>query len=126
MYREAAENAFAWLIKAQDAGKDNGFASHYHLQDGWCSSYPEVSGYIIPTLIEYGETKKCADPIERAIKAADWLLSIQMDCGAFQGRHIDDHPATAVVFNTGMIIFGLVASYKKTGNQNPGQEEACH
>ena len=116
-YHIAAEKAVSGLIAAQNVGKDDGFASRYHVRDGWYSSYPEVTGYIIPTLIKYGEKNGRADLVERTLKAADWLLSIQMDSGAFQGRLVDDRPITAVIFNTGMILFGLVSSYKKTGDQ---------
>tara|TARA_B100001964_G_C14225080_1_gene597236 strand:+ start:1208 stop:2284 length:1077 start_codon:yes stop_codon:yes gene_type:complete len=112
----AAESAANWLILTQDIGNDAGFASHYHLSEGWYSSYPEVTGYIIPTLIEYGVKRKRPDLFERTIKATDWLLAIQMEEGGFQGRLIDDNSKVPVIFNTGMILFGLVSSYKKTND----------
>ncbi len=45
---------------------------------GWkgAPAYPEVSGYLIPTLLDYGER-------ELATKLADWLVSIQNDDGSF-------------------------------------------
>ena len=45
---------------------------------GWGGSpeYPEVSGYLIPTLLDYGER-------ELATRLADWLVSIQNDDGSF-------------------------------------------
>ena len=39
-------------------------------------AYPEVSGYLIPTLLDYGEQ-------ELATRLADWLVSIQNDDGSF-------------------------------------------
>ena len=53
--REAALKAAAdWLQYAQTVQTDNGFGT-YHLPVGWSSSYPETSGYIIPTLNEYAQ-----------------------------------------------------------------------
>jgi hypothetical protein len=45
---------------------------------GWGGSpaYPEVSGYLIPTLLDYDER-------ELAVRLADWLVSIQNDDGSF-------------------------------------------
>ncbi|HLB09374.1 MAG TPA: hypothetical protein VK617_07550, partial [Gemmatimonadaceae bacterium] len=45
--------AFDWLGVAQDrsASSDGGFARHFSLLTGWSASYPETSGYIVPTLL---------------------------------------------------------------------------
>ena len=45
-----------WLRGAQDlsASRDGGVARHYGLLDGWCDSYPETTGYIVPTMLEWG------------------------------------------------------------------------
>ena len=117
---KAAENAINWLVIAQDVGNDYGFSSHYHLKDGWYPSYPEVTGYIIPTLIEYDEiTANINSNItKKALSAADWLLEIQLESGAFQGRLIGDKPVVPVVFNTGMVIFGLISAYRLTSSES--------
>jgi len=41
-------------------------------------AYPEVTGYLIPTLLSYGETKLVR-------KLADWLVSVQDKSGGFMG-----------------------------------------
>jgi len=43
-----------WLCVAQDRSRtaDGGVARDYSLVRGWSSSYPETTGYIIPTLLE--------------------------------------------------------------------------
>ena len=38
-------------------------------------AYPEVTGYFVPTLYEWGET-------ELARTCTDWLLSVQLPAGA--------------------------------------------
>ena len=45
----------AWLRRAQEqsATHDGGAAHSFSWLSGWGSSYPETTGYIIPTLIDY-------------------------------------------------------------------------
>jgi hypothetical protein len=90
--------------------RDGGVARHYSLIDGWGASYPETSGYIIPTLLEFGKRYQRNDVIERARKIADWLLSIQFPEGGFQGGMVNQTPRVPVTFNTGQILIGLAAA----------------
>jgi len=108
----ALEDAVNWLLKSQEMMKDQGFGS-YHIINKWSSSYPETSGYIIPTLIEFGEKTNNKAIIKKAISSADWLVEIQKESGGWQGGRVeDDNPE--IVFNTGQIIRGLLAVYKIT------------
>ena len=112
------KNSIEWMKRAQESGDDDGFASHYDLEKGWQASYPEVTGYIIPTLFNCSKLLQDNELHKRAIRASNWLLSIQNETGSFQGRLIDEKVPTPVVFNTGMIIFGLLAAYENTKNNN--------
>src|SRR5262245_38916208 len=40
-----------WLTRAQDATDDGGVSGRFLLKSGWTSSYPETTGYIIPTFL---------------------------------------------------------------------------
>lgn len=101
----------SWLIRAQDGSvtQDGGVARHYSLLDGWGASYPETTGYIIPTMIKYGMTRGFIEPITRARRMLDWLVSIQFPEGGFQGGMIGQTPRVPVTFNTGQILTGLCA-----------------
>ena len=105
------EEGITWLGRAQDASRtrDGGVARHYSLIEGWGSSYPETTGYIIPTLLAYGRDMGSSDPIERARRMLDWLTSIQFPEGGFQGGMVDQEPRMPVTFNTGQILLGLAA-----------------
>src|SRR4030088_3279559 len=75
-----------WLLDAQRA--DGGIAAYYSLLKGYSESYPEVTGYIIPTLFDYSHSEFAhSTKGETATVAADraihWLLSVQMPSGAF-------------------------------------------
>lgn len=108
-----------WLMDAQaySASRDGGAASHFSLIDGWASSYPETTGYIIPTLISTFRRTGNAGLRECAHAMAKWLLSIQLADGSFQGGNIDAHPIRPTVFNTGQILLGLISAQREFGDE---------
>jgi hypothetical protein len=113
----AIDSAIQWLCVAQDRSRsaDGGVARDYSLTKGWASSYPETTGYIIPTFIDYGTLSRSPALHERARRMLDWLVHIQMPSGAFQGGKIDSTPVVPVVFNTGQILIGLARGERAFG-----------
>jgi hypothetical protein len=114
--------AIDWLVRAQDATGDAGIARGYSVTPnrflgppGWQASYPETTGYIIPTLLAAAEYLEQPDLADRAFRAAAWESAIQLESGAVQGGIIGQgrHPA---VFNTGQVILGWLAAHKRTGD----------
>jgi len=61
-------------------------------------SYPEVTGYFIPTLLNWGERGL-------ANQYANWLVSIQSPSGGWY----DAHDTSLYTFDTGQILKGLFA-----------------
>ena len=111
----------AWLCAAQDhsSSHDGGVARDYNLLTGWSSSYPETTGYIIPTMIalaqrtgDHGEDEALH---ARARRMLDWCVAIQFPQGGFQGGKIDSLPRVPVTFNTGQILLGLAAGVEAYG-----------
>ena len=100
-----------WLCLAQDksASHDGGVARDFSLQNGWATSYPETTGYIIPTMIAMAHRNGDASLHERARRMLDWCVAIQFADGGFQGGKIDAKPRVPVTFNTGQILIGLAA-----------------
>lgn len=100
-----------WIALAQDesATKDGGVARHFSLLDGWGASYPETTGYIVPTLLECSRRFGDGELEARAGRMLDWLVSIQLPDGAFQGGMVNQAPVRPVTFNTGQILLGLAA-----------------
>lgn len=113
------EAALGWLARAQDcsASRDGGFARHWSWLDGWAASYPETTGYIIPTLLDQARRRSDDRIRERARRALDWLVSIQMPEGAFPGGVAGQQPVAPVAFNTGQILIGLAAGVREFGGQ---------
>lgn len=106
-----------WLKRSQDMSvhSDGGSSRDFSLLRGWASSYPETSGYIVPTLIDYAERTNDQALMDRARRMLDWLVSIQFPEGGFQGGKIDGTPSVPVTFNTGQILLGLAAGVRRFG-----------
>jgi uncharacterized protein YyaL (SSP411 family) len=103
----------SWLLRAQKISKNGGFSAFYFCWSGWAEAYPETTGYIIPTLLNYSADFKNQELPLAAERAADWLLSIQNKDGSFNGFSLDN----PIAFDVGQIIFGLAAIYKFTGRK---------
>src|SRR5262245_30552464 len=119
-HRPHLEAAIEWLARAQDATPDDGFARGYTLlwhphfrRRGWLPSYPETTGYIIPTLYQAARAFDRPDLRARAERAARWEVAIQLPSGAVRGGVIGE-PESPAVFNTGQVIFGWLAAYAET------------
>jgi hypothetical protein len=110
--------ALDWLGAAQDnsTSHDGGIARHYSLISGWGASYPETSGYIVPTLLRGMPGDASGAHRERARAVLNWLTSIQLDGGGFQGGMIDQTPVVPVTFNTGQILIGLASGVAELGD----------
>ncbi len=105
---EHLAEAMQWLARSQDASPDDGFARQFHLSEGWKPSYPETTGYIIPTFLDYAA--KTGDDLwrDRAIKAARWLVGEQLENGAIYGGPVEADVKKPAIFNTGMVMKGWV------------------
>jgi uncharacterized protein YyaL (SSP411 family) len=107
----ALESVVSWLLDAQRT--DGGIPAYYSLLTGYSESYPETTGYIVPTLYDFGHLVNDSRAIESAERATAWLLSLQMPNGAFPGG-LHGGEAQPSVFNTGQILQGLVRTYVET------------
>jgi hypothetical protein len=121
---DALESLIRWIFRAQRS--DGGIAAYYSLLTGYSDSYPEVTGYIIPTLYDFNSSTPDAPSRHCAERATQWLLSLQMPSGAFPGglhspekspgTNASQKPAPSV-FNTGQILQGLVRACLETKNE---------
>jgi predicted negative regulator of RcsB-dependent stress response len=105
--------SYRWLCAAQDANLDGGVAGCYNLLRGWGASYPETTGYIIPTFLHYADFRQIPSARERAIRMADWEVQVQLPDGAVRSGMLglSSRPA---VFNTGQVLFGWIAAFGAT------------
>ena len=113
----AISEALDWIGRAQDnsLSADGGVARHYCLVSGWGASYPECTGYIIPTMIREGQISGDVLLTQRARMMLDWLVRIQMPNGAFRGGSMASSLNVPVTFNTGQILIGLASGVSEFG-----------
>ena len=79
--------AVDWLIYAKKFSNDNGVSVGYFpcqtmYDSPWFPSYPETTGYIIQSLIEYSEKYDDQVILEHALSMAKWESEVQMPSGA--------------------------------------------
>jgi hypothetical protein len=114
-----ARLAARWLARAQDATPDGGLSYGYFPfkeTGGWRNSYPETTGYTIPTLLSYADSFDEPEYRQRARRMAVFVRSCQLPSGAIYGGMVGgQHGDVPVAFNTGMALLGLLAAYRDTG-----------
>lgn len=98
-----------WLLAAQNANSDGGVPAWYDLRTGWAPSYPETTGYIIPTLVACADFFHKPEVLKRAGRMAAWEIQVQRSDGAIRSGTTSQAPA---VFNTGQVLFGWCAMYR--------------
>ncbi len=121
-HRLHLEAALAWLERAQDATATGGFAWGYSLTwnphfraRGWHPAYPEVTGYIIPTMYLAAAHLGRHELAERATRAARWEAEVQLASGAVRGGVMGEEE-TPVVFNTGQALLGWLSAFEVSGD----------
>ncbi len=113
--REILNRLLRWMLEAQRF--DGGIAAYYSLLTGYSNSYPEVTGYIIPTLYDFAQATGDHRAVAAVERATRWLTLLQLPTGAFPaGLHggLLSGEAQPSVFNTGQILQGLVRAHAET------------
>ena len=110
-YNNLAQESLTWIKTSQDIVGSGGVGCYEFYR--WTSGYPEVTGYIIPTIWDSYHHFKDKELKHRAIRMADWLLRIQHPCGGWEGFYEGDGQPP-IVFNTGQVLRGLIRTYKET------------
>ena len=108
-----------WLKKAQDASRDGGVSGGFSVIDGWLDSYPETTGYIIPTFYNYADFSGENEWRKRAEQMAEWEIEVQMPNGAVQAGLYKGKSAKQIeaVFNTGQVILGWCRAFIETKDE---------
>lgn len=123
LLHERADAAADWIVRSIDACGGEGSATYYSRiyrpLRGWAHPYPETTGYIIPTLMEYSRFSGRRELVELAVVQARWIMSLQYLDGALPGGAVvhGQAPAGPSIFNTGQMMLGLVAAHDQTGQQ---------
>ncbi len=104
--------AIDWLCRAQDKSVHGGISYGFSLRGGWKPPYRETSGYIVETLFEAAAALGDELLTERAVRVADWLISVQNPDGSIANPN---YGPGGIVFDTGQVLFGFVEAHTRTG-----------
>jgi uncharacterized protein YyaL (SSP411 family) len=110
--RQALESAIQWLATSQDKVGNGGVGSYEFY--GWTPGFPEVTGYILPTMWDCRHVLAREDLADRAVRMADWELGIQKEGGGWEGS-VEGAKQPPLVFNTGQVVRGLLRTHQETG-----------
>ena len=92
--RTGWEKALSWLMKYKIP---NGGISYSNKE---LRAYPEVTGYLVPTLVDYGYYEDAKDCVK-------WLLGVQEKDGGFS----DVNHTKEFIFDTAQILRGFLCFY---------------
>jgi glycosyltransferase involved in cell wall biosynthesis len=107
--RACSEETLKWLGRAFAAGRDGGAAANYHLVHGWAAAYPEITGYCIPTLLQYAVSRARPALAAQAARAGDWLARTRLPTGAICRKLWFAGNTAPSVFNTAQAVEGWCA-----------------
>jgi len=109
--------AAEWLLEAQRATPDDGVAHSYNIKTGgWMASYPETTGYVIPTLYDYAHHFDKPQYRDAALKMARWEVAVQLPDGGVRAGTMAAEIVAPTIFNTGQVLFGLARAAKESGD----------
>jgi uncharacterized protein YyaL (SSP411 family) len=112
------KGAADWLLVAQRATPDDGLAHSYDVrQRTWNASYPETTGYAIPTLYDYAQFYGAPEYAEAARRMAAWESDIQMEDGGVRAGTMSAEIVAPTIFNTGQVLFGWARAWLETRDE---------
>lgn len=111
---DLSSRSLAWISRSQDKLGSGGVGSYVF--SGWeTTGYPEVTGYIIPTIWDYAARTGREELRARAIRMAEWELRTQRANGGWEGG-AEGEGFPPLVFNTGQVMRGLLRTFEETGD----------
>jgi uncharacterized protein YyaL (SSP411 family) len=93
-----------------------GASAGYHVVEGWAPPYPEVTGYLIPTLLRELEPDRAAGASLVAVRAGVWLVDTRLPEGGICRKQWSFDATTPSVFNTAQVIDGWCALADRTAD----------
>ena len=105
---------YDWIERSRSP-RTGGSRAYYAPLLGWSRTYPETTGYMIPTVLHTGRTLGDEHALERARSFGEFLVDIQQDAGGWFGlTWPPKRNAHLSVFNTAQILKGLTTLARET------------
>jgi uncharacterized protein YyaL (SSP411 family) len=118
------DGAIEWICLAYAMTGDGGISKGFDLLRGrWAPSYPETTGYTVPTLLKASVTLDRPDLRAMAVSMADYLLQSATPEGGV--AHWASSKPYPIVFDTGQVIFGWLAAFDASGDERYLRAAVC-
>ena len=112
------QEAVNWVLHANEMTTDGGISKGYNLLTGsWAPSYPETSGYTVPTLLNYAQVTDNDEYRTKALAVADYLVDLQLPEGSIPYWDMSNGSSKPVIFDTGQVLFGWIKAYEVTSDE---------
>lgn len=106
-----------WILCAATVNEDGGISKGYSLlRNRWEASYPETTGYLIPTLLNVGNLFDRPELFKYTQAMGDFLLENTTEEGGV-AHFQQESGSNPVVFDTGQVMFGWLAEYQHSQEQ---------
>jgi uncharacterized protein YyaL (SSP411 family) len=116
VWDQAIDAGVRWLCLTHDVTGRQGSAQSFSLLRGWRPAFPETTGYILQTLLDYGSRTGNLECVERAHQMGDWEIDIQNDDGGvIHGLYTSGRKPSSI-FNTGMVMHGWLDLHRASGD----------
>ena len=115
--KELIDNSINWLLTCQKNSLDRGICTAYDLVEKKLTiSFPETTGYIIPTLLEYSKLKQNDKIYNISKEMGEWIIDITRDDGGLGEAYGFYRPGPRI-FTTAQAIIGLLSLYLASNNR---------
>lgn len=117
LLKQRSAAAIAWIQRAHLTAADGGISKGFDLlRRSWSPSYPETTGYTIPTLLNAAGVLDYPDLQTLAFSLAEYLLEkATLDGGVVHWQAKAN--ANPIVFDTGQVMFGWLATYHSSQDE---------
>ena len=103
---------FNWLARSIAVNGGKGSSGYYHILKGWSRPYPETTGYIISTYLDYYKCFPDRKYLKPALDLGKWLIELYANKQFFPGGiELNNRP---LVFDSAQILQGLTSLYDIT------------
>jgi len=111
----AVRSNMAWIVKSFKVNNYLGSSGTRTIRGSWGKVYPETTGYLVPTLLDYANYFDDQKVRDLALGQLDFFKSIQNEDGSFR-QAVDLE--TPIVFDTAQIVLGLHRLASETDDPN--------
>jgi hypothetical protein len=114
--KQRLDAAIDWIRLAHTMSGDGGISKGYDaLRGRWSPSYPETTGYTIPTLLNAAAALDRPELQALALSLTDYLLNHTTPEGGV--AHWAGSTSYPIVFDTGQVMFGWLAAFDASGDE---------